>query len=183
MQFLCKLLLSRNDGKRRRCYSAKSQPVSSLNNVQWLEHFVADPNIHMKACERTSVHPSFDRIAAATFGRSVQLFTRFSYKELKVIVELDRGCVLQHYAHLLPALIGAFSKSSPVVQGQIDIFRGSPEANPQLHRLTSLQDQRRRSLWPLPNPSHQQATNDDLPAQRLHVPPSHLPPPSRSLLC
>src|SRR5260370_28938873 len=176
MQFLCKLLLSRNDGKRRRCYSAKSQPVSSLNNVQWLEHFVADPNIHMKACEHTSVHPSFDRIAAATFGRSVQLFTRFSYKELKVIVELDRGCVLQHYAHLLPALIGAFSKSSPVVQGQIDIFRGSRGANPQLHRITSLQDPRIRSLWSLRKQSRQKAIKGDLPAQALQVRPFHLRP-------
>ena len=115
MQFLCKLLLSRNNGKRKRSDSAKPEPIPSLDHLNRLHHFVADPNIHTKACEHTSVHPSFDRIAAATLGRSVQLFTRFSHKELKVIVELDRCCVLQHYPHLLPPLIGVFSQSSPVV--------------------------------------------------------------------
>src|SRR6266567_5840069 len=85
----------------------------------------------------SSVHASIHRVAASTLWRSVQLFTRFSYKELKVIVELDRGCVLQHCSHLLPPLIGVFSQSSPVMQGQIDIFRGSRGANPQLHRITS----------------------------------------------
>ncbi len=86
-------------------------------------------SISSTACHRSvltkssSVHASIHRVAASTLWRSVQLFTRFSYKELKVIVELDRGCVLQHCSHLLPPLIGVFSQSSPVMQVQIDIFR------------------------------------------------------------
>jgi hypothetical protein len=72
MQFFRKLLFPRNDGQRRRSDSAKPEPIPSLDHLNRLHHVVADPNINMKACEHTSVHASFDRIAAATFGCSIQ---------------------------------------------------------------------------------------------------------------
>ena len=76
-------------------------------------------SISSTACHRSvltkssTVHARIDRVAASTLGRSVQLFTRFSYKELKVIVELDRGCVLQHCSHLLPPLLGSLARRVP----------------------------------------------------------------------
>ena len=76
-------------------------------------------SISSTACHRSvltkssSVHPSIHRVAASTLWRSVQLFTRFSYKELKVIVELDRGCVLQHCSHLLPRSSGFLASRVP----------------------------------------------------------------------
>ena len=94
MDFLCKLLLPRNDRKRRRSNSAKPEPIPSLDHLNRLHHFVADPNIHVKAREPSTVHARIDRVATSTLGRSVQLLARLSHKKLKVIVELDRGGVL-----------------------------------------------------------------------------------------
>jgi hypothetical protein len=49
VQLLCKLLFPRNDGKRRRSDSAKLEPIPSLDHLNRLQHFLADPNIDMKA--------------------------------------------------------------------------------------------------------------------------------------
>jgi hypothetical protein len=56
MQLFRELLFRRNDRKRRRRNAAEAKPVFASHNIQGLNHFVSDADVHRKARKIPSVH-------------------------------------------------------------------------------------------------------------------------------
>src|SRR5437016_7964053 len=105
VQLFRKLLFWRNHRERRRFHSTEPEPIFTRHYVQWLQHFVADTNVHVKAREVSSVHSCLDRIPASASGCSLKIFSCFAHQELEEVVEGRCRCILQHGAHLLATLV------------------------------------------------------------------------------
>jgi hypothetical protein len=68
-----------------RHHSTEPEPIFARHCVQWLQHFVADANVHVKAREVSPVHSCLDRIPAsgASSRSSLASPTRNSKKSPK----------------------------------------------------------------------------------------------------
>src|SRR5271157_1420538 len=63
MEFLGKLLFTRNHLHSRALDAGKVQPVPALDGIHWLHHCVADSRIEMESRKDSPIHSCLDRVS------------------------------------------------------------------------------------------------------------------------
>jgi hypothetical protein len=104
-----------------------------------------------------------------TLGHSIEIFAGFAYEKFEIVFALNRHCFLEQRPHLLPPLARIFGQRRSAVNRQIDVFRRSCRTNPQLNRISVLENPRILPLGALRKQSRQETTKCDPHAQALQI--------------